>query len=689
MKKIHFANFSPFSRREYGIATVPFNKGEWKGNQNLILTEVATEMGSSPFLRPFGEPYEDGSYRWGELMIPLKIDANSSKIPTLEVTDAPPPESVPPFQFGQDLKEALSGGFKFYISTKVNGIWSLRTLSSFTVIESNPARAVLKFVERLGDFVFTAYWYVYSNQDYIPYEISIVGSNPSVTWRTYGIEALRMGVSGGFMDITGMLKRGARIVQQHEIKSFPHTAKSIEFSLIENDFFGDGQGQDYYGNLYFLGNDDERDLLGATINPLWGVYENWPEIEDAIGPMIKIQSPYADQSKVIAHALTIHQEMQRIKTQTGNAWDDDRLGLTKFPGATGDQDDFGYLRFTDVLTFPLPSMLERYRFACQEESHRPHHYKEMDGSPVTHANHPRWVAWAGQTHFHGSVSPDRLGKPANTPTDTHGWVGRDKEHLSSNLLHETFMLHPSYQLKDLMDADTEVWLAESTLPSAWPNWSTNILGPSRALGRSWGMMSDYAWALNRQDVKDRMVQLGEQILAKVWTGRNTAPVRPIFLGCCDARIMPNYQYFIPWQELMAVPGLMKMWKVTGWEKAKEIAIVAGESTMKYGWKIQRDQNGVIQAVWIGYGCRWFSENPGQPITEEQYLDTTRTYFVPADYLWLWTLGGLLFTWGETQDQVVRDRCQELWDFLKTKSTSVAFPEFGEWVSLRTKAPVNL
>src|SRR5690606_32042777 len=119
----------------------------------------------------------------------------------------------------------------------------------------------------------------------------------------------------------------------------------------------------------------------------------------------------------------------------GDPWDDYALGVTKTPGQTGGQRDFGCIEGAEVLSMAAAELLDAYYFMATEETKRPCHFYEADASLVRSRNHPRWVVWSGRTHYSTSVSNDRLGKTdPDWGATYHGWHGKDLEHHSSNLL---------------------------------------------------------------------------------------------------------------------------------------------------------------------------------------------------------------------------------------------------------------
>ena len=102
------------------------------------------------------------------------------------------------------------------------------------------------------------------------------------------------------------------------------------------------------------------------------------------------------------------------------------MGLLPQAASTGTHHDFGIHKLVEIYASAMPQGIEEARFHAGEESHRPVHHREADGSPLRAANHPQFVARTGRAHWSSSVSPDRLGKPqpeVSASGRTHFWTG--------------------------------------------------------------------------------------------------------------------------------------------------------------------------------------------------------------------------------------------------------------------------
>jgi len=110
------------------------------------------------------------------------------------------------------------------------------------------------------------------------------------------------------------------------------------------------------------------------------------------------------------------------------------FGCNKIPGNTGDQEDFGATKGTDAVVPFDPRAIYRLRYSVQAELLRGVEHYEDDGQPLNAAMHPNWVTWAGVTHWHPGVSPDRIGKTAVAVSVGTGFEPHDDQHRSHNNL---------------------------------------------------------------------------------------------------------------------------------------------------------------------------------------------------------------------------------------------------------------
>lgn len=673
-KKIICPNFSNFPRRDYFTGTVPFKKGEWFGEDNLYIEEDGY---NDSYVRPFGLPYNDGSFRYGEIIVPVDLKSGEQKVLTLN--KAPKLNQRPSFDFGPDINKRLAKfrltvGFTFGQSG-----WETYTIGSFTVVEDLPNRKVLRFRHRIRDFVIQIYLYVYKGQDYIPYSLSIKGSNPNTTLKTHSFDELRLNIEGAIADIRGNIRKRVVLVPNTSENKLAPTG--VEYILATKNWLGDGQGfHPWYGNIYFAGENDEMDLFAATESDAIAIAtaDSWRDA-GCFGPFGKVPLAQMSDADKINWTLKAWQAHRQLLFTPADLFDDLSKGLTKNPGQTGDQEDFGVSKLWHVVDSGRPELLSMYFFHALEEYMRPTHYLETDGSPVQSKNHPDWVTWGQETHYHFQVSKDRLGKTdPNAIRDSHGWSGKDNEHWSSNLLNEVYLLYPRYELLDELNTEAEAFLAGHTIPSQKPGWSTNGAGAARAIGRVYLSMAQNVLATGRLDVKERLRARFRECIDNVVPAGKYSPVQPLNVMGPDARVLPSNHFWMPWQEAIGVVGLEAVARVIEDDSISEFAKKVAISQVTFGWQTVYSLNRLVSAK-VGHGVRWDWNNPGVPITAEQYFDETRTYFLAADYLEAWTPGCLRLVasyWQVPED--IKQKASEILDYIRSSRPINYDNKYFEW-----------
>jgi hypothetical protein len=292
------------------------------------------------------------------------------------------------------------------------------------------------------------------------------------------------------------------------------------------------------------------------------------------------------------------------------------MGMARIAGQTGDQNDFGVVKLSPVAHSGLPSLLLEAEASLLQEACRAVHFFEVDGSPVEPANHPDWVVWAGRTHWHPSVSPDRLGKTdPKAPHETHGWTGKDREHWCSQTMAAFALLTGAHWARAELANEARLYLGGQTTK---PGWSTSNAGAPRGGGRT---ALTAAWiALINDDaaLRQRMDERMDRVYFEQWAGR-TLPadrVRPMAVNDPDGRLLQgSCRYWNPWQDAMAAVGFGAHHRVTGNQKARELAEALAMNAVQQGWLLdERDTQ-------VGMAIRWLD---GAPLSPEQWRSNDPT-----------------------------------------------------------------
>ena len=261
------------------------------------------------------------------------------------------------------------------------------------------------------------------------------------------------------------------------------------------------------------------------------------------------------------------------------------------PGATGDQMDFGVMNCMAAVITGEPTALDLYLQDALQDSCRPTHFCEADGSLVRSRNHPQWECWDQETHFNAGVSLDRLGKAPFTNKETHGWHGRDNQHWSSNLICCSYYLTGDPQLALLIDHECETYLAQQILPLPpfRPGWPGTGPDAARAVGRTMLAGSWMYLCTGRVDIKERIKQRIDLSIYPGWQGRQIGYpyYRPYMISKTDGRQTPiplNSDASFPWQEGIAATGLEAAYRITGQDNARELAAEIARCMCDFGWQ---------------------------------------------------------------------------------------------------------
>lgn len=611
--RVRFDNPTNHRRIEWGLVTVPFPEGVWTPGKSFHAPGYPSEI------TPFGAPYPDGTWRFGQLAVNLDLFPFETRF--LEVREGR--SSVPAFSHSPWVAEGLRNfGFEVEIGLAGGNSVTVDMNPTFAPLQGR-SRRILQETKRVPgtDLVVDLWITQFANTDFMPFELRVTSSNPNSHAWHQSFEYIDMISTGAFATLRGENRRGAQAF-----------ARSINgpnrIRLMQADRFFDGQGQEWWGELIFFHPGVGAGSIPAPLRantlvarlyfPLFGMSTDWRS-SGAFGPFgyVPPNPPWINDG---GEAATRAQRtrFENYRAGRGGPWDDWALGMLPRPAAPGDQQDFGAAKLLQIIASGIPLGIEEARLSASEEALRPVHHREFDGSLVTASNHPNWVTWDGRTHFNSGVSPDRLGKPYPAPSVTssnaNGWFGRDSEHWSSLVLASTYLLTGSPSLRYELENEAQLYIAGHTLPSQKPGWSTNGLAASRAIGRTLLSMSwNYVLTDNTQLRNQMAARVREVMSNRAMTNRVTGPVRPISVRAPDSRVL-NVTHWRPWEESLAILGLEACYQATGEMAAHQLAYRAAESLMLYGWLIDPNKS------WIGTAVGW--KNNGEPLTAQEYASPT-------------------------------------------------------------------
>jgi hypothetical protein len=563
-------------------------------------------------------------------------------------------------------------------------------LSVGNVVHRSSVRSTTHHTSRIPatDLVYDLWLTTFSDQDTARFELRVTGSRAGSPTYEVEIDWLALVPYNSFAIVRGKWREGLT-----ELPGFDPGGMNPIVLLGPTTFF-DGQAYEWWGELAFLDTSvpvsDLRtrlDSIAATIlEPLYGVATNWRSSR-AWGPFGYLPEPppwIADGGA--AAAAYERQEFLQYYYGTGEIWEDRPKGLLKAAATTGGQYDFGVGKLAQVFHGARAELVVQARYVAGEESHRPVHHREADGTPVRAINHPQWTVLNGRTHWSNSVSPDRLGKPypAQSPRErTHGWTSKDHEHWSSLTLCSAYMLTGSHSLRMELDNEAELYLASHTVPSERPNTYSNNIGNGRALGRTMLTMSWIVMLTDRDDVAERMRNRVVECIVPQHAGLAVpGPVKPLYTRGPDARMVSVGDYWVPWEESQAAMGLEACARVTGSLTAHHLAYLIARNLVMNGWRVDFDNS------LIAYAVQFLPD--GSPIPHGWWSDPEHVAFPSSVYFNVWALPAtrLAMIYGALYgDQELFNRALRIMpatEILRQppRSGFAGWDEYAEWDAIR-------
>lgn len=385
---------------------------------------------------------------------------------------------------------------------------------------------------RAGAFVVEMWIHQLAGAKASVWELMIVASDPTVPDTWYWIEQLSLQMANGWLPIS------------HDRWRKPPVYDGNALVLASQETLSDSQALAFSGAFV----QPDPSAFAHTIDRPWAVCDLWDE---NFGPLDSPVQMGAAASQVAT--MTAREFVERTWSR-GLLLTAPPLGLSPNANQTGGQNEFGAMKglgcFAEAAYLAL-----LYRSAMQEAC-RPGKFREISGQPVKAWEHPNWVTWGPYTHFHPSVSSDRLGKPPGTPSFAGGWGGPDREHWSIHTLTAAVLLTGSPMLQRILDSHASLVLSGETID---PRLSTSHSGAPRGIGRTLHTAADLAVSLELGDLRTRMISRIEERLRLVLEPA-TASVRSDPYGYAigtidDPRALGSGVQAVSWQEPLALMGL--------------------------------------------------------------------------------------------------------------------------------------
>jgi hypothetical protein len=607
-RELVLQNLAPHARTEVAAVVVPFHQGTV---QDLPDLHVA---GSPTVWQPFGARWPDGSLRQAICLFrteigplrELKVALAEGRGETLDATPIPMPDAQIEFVVRQ-------------------GDATVRTAPSrIGDLEANPLRRVELRRARLPGTGLVAELLVTAcrGQRHAYVDVAVFHSDPGSPAMQRPIDELAVECRGMALSLRHAGRFG---ISQHA------TAGGSRAVLLQKSHLGDGQGLRRTGALLPPPRGDgglaDATLRAAALVPLLGACD-WRD-SGAFGAfgLVPDLPPWLRGPALREHLAVRHRAGGAGDEPGGDPFAPGPLGLAKNASQTGDQHDFGTVKLSLVAGSGLPSLLYEAEASVLQEACRPVHFHEADGSPVEPDAHPDWIVWSGRTHWHGGVSPDRLGKPSpEPPFDAHGWTGKDREHWSNNYLGAYALLTGAHWARLELQNEARLYRSGQTLA---PERSTSGAGAPRGAGRTQLAACWMYLATGDAALRERIDARVDRIEFPQWTGREMPAdrVRPFATAGPDARLLQGKtEFWNPWQEAIAAVGFAAVHRTTGNPRARQLAEALARNMVQHGWKITADECIVATAL------RW---QDGKPLTTRDHGDPDAA---------LWSYGTAFSDW---------------------------------------------
>lgn len=614
-RTLTLVNTSRWARTEGVSCVVPFARGAVQDLPDLHVE------GSATVWQAFGARWPDGSLRQALCLF------RASLLPAAETEVRLVPGTGP----------ALPGEPFRWPEANLTFVLQHDTTTERVVpepvrmLEDNALRKVALLRARIGTSMLVAEAIVtaWQGQSHAWVDLAVTCSNPSRPDMEQPIGELAVETHGM---VLRMRHAGRQGVEQ---TADEHGCRIV---LLRNTVLGDGMCLRRSGTLLPRlagdGGAGDQTLQAAAEGPVLAATP-WTD-SGAFGPFGFVPPPppwlLGDQIRAV-HAAR-HRGFVAGDKPGGDPFAVGPWGLAKGAGQTGDQFDFGLVKLPTVAVSGHPTFLHEVEWSVLQDSLRPVHFHEADGTPVRAEDHPDWNVWSGRTHWHGGMSKDRLGKPHPEPRyQTHGWSGKDREHWSTNVMGAYTQLTGAHWARVEMEHEITSYLAGQTTD---PRFSTSGAGAPRGAGRTALAACWLYLCTGNQALLARIHERCDRIYLPQWAGRTLAEdkVRPMAVMGPDPRMLQGkHRYWTPWQDAMAATGFAATWILTGNESARTLAEELALNVVRHGWKLDAKECIVATAI------QWRDGEP-VPAAELAAGDPTVVLWSYGTAFSQWSLGAV-------------------------------------------------
>lgn len=536
---VRLINTSDSARRDVITTVVSFAGGTYDGGPLVLLD--GPFAGTQLQHRRFGGSWPDGSVRYAIVHLPARLGPKESVVRSLGKGRG----AAPAFSLG---KAIVKQGPRFGIALRVGR--KDVTLGPWQVIESGHLMFAIESRRRVPD---TPVWVrcvieYPTEADHARFWLHYGDSDPGDPKCNHDLPAIHLFVWGAEVEL-----------RHNGAKNLGKATSAPDYTVIKLEHgsrWRDGESQAIHGVLTYPKTEDTATRAAVRHSPIFRVATNWPQTK-ALGPWSVLPGIPPDQSDADLEARA-RDAYDRHKD--GDPWEAPRFGMAPRPANAGDQEDFSAMKLLQAAN-GYPGRLIAVQRSVLAEACRPTHFRNADATPVAIGANPRIWLWEGIPD--PRFSPELLGKPKNEPRGKgHGtWRGRDRQHWSClNLTHYALLTGDRFALDECAHL-AELWLGEMrTTATVNPAASTGNptldgMGNSRDVGRTLhsGTM---LWLVTGRPDLERRIRERVQVVAEQWPGRDTSPVRPLYVGKPDPRVLEGkWPAIRGWMEAIGIRGL--------------------------------------------------------------------------------------------------------------------------------------
>lgn len=638
--KVNVLNTTTHAGTDVADVVLPIAEGRLRSVPRLI-----TDQGHHCAVRAFGARWDDGSYRY--LAVNMPVDVGPGQTSTIDLTTTgttPPAFAMHPAIVRKLLDIRLSMRFG---SSHVG-------FSDPVLLNQNHLVELFRRQLRVpGSSMWAELWVlVYRNQPHARFYLQWGNSNPLTT--TLGEDPGK--VQFEFIGMDASFQNPGKILD-----SSPLPGGGTRVLLHGGGMIGDGQAQSMEGQFLFSG----------AAPRVRAMAQGWAG-SGAFGPFGEI-FPQIEVSTATWNQMLADD----VRTEIAHPWAPSVHGCNPQPSNTGAQADFGIVAMRPDVLRADPARLSMIARSTQQEWCRSTHFKELDLSPVTVANHPKWIQFGGRPHFRGGAWVDCLGKPPRPPLPSEQatdpldrpFVGHDAEHWSVNYLCAFALTTGDPIAVKQCNHQVELWLARYTRDSGS---YTDQPAAARAEGR--GLLAGcWLWLVTgRKDLEDRLIHRSKLLLPEV-TGPETGPP-----GKLPGVLEPRWSaaeghYWPPWEEALAAAGAAAVATLFDVPEARVVADVISTTVVRHG--IGYTHKGWRVGYWLPF--TQFGELPYYALLDRDF-EAKRS---AGPGLTIWTLSAVVQAALGSKDRFAHDMAVVVLVELLTDPLTWKEGRVADWITV--------